>query len=222
LKKKYRYTLKQMRFGKYSDGPKMLMDGVFSREFFTLFGACLLIASMTTTYYKNAGVSYSVFGHNGASCLGASCGACEAPEQSPTCKTVKSFSVMGAIFSVGALLVMVGAPKFLHLDNLVSKVPFNMGDAIGDVLGSEVGLLVAALVCTFVYFMTAILAGSEARDGFLDENRSLVEMSNTGTNSVELTDGFHMSWAAMLCLIIAVILAAFDCVSFNELFKQMW
>jgi hypothetical protein len=211
-----------MRFGKISDGPKMLMDGVFSPEFFTLFGACLLMASMTTTYYKNAGVEYSVFGHNGAACLGASCGKCEEIDGSPTCNTVKAFGVLASILTVGALLVMVGAPKFLHLDNIVSKIPFNMGDAVGDILGSQVGLLVGGLICTFIYFMTAILAGSEEKDGFLDKNRSLVDMSNTGTNSVELTDGFHMSWAAMLCLIIAVILASFDCVSFNTLFDQIW
>lgn len=183
----------------------------------TALGFSLVIGSMVTTYYKDGGVPYSVFGSSthGAGCLGKpGCGpTCDPEKSGDNCNTVKAFSIMAAIFSFSALALM----SAFKLD---MSSPFKMipvaGEKIGAMLGSSVGLIVLALFSSFVAFMVALLSDFKIKD------KNLVDMSNKGTNSVELTEGFHMAWASILVFIIALITSSADCAMFENMYKKMY
>lgn len=166
---------------------------------------------MLTTFYTDEGQKYSVFGVNGNPCLGAPCGQCKEPGKTPSCGVIKAFSIMGVIFTLVALFIQADIPKYLD-DTLFYdwNIPL-----FSDVFTSNVGFLVAGLVCVVIYFLTAILAGTK-NGGFKKDDESLVEMSNSGSNAAVLTDGFHMAWGSMLCLIFAVVLAILKCAFFPE------
>ena len=147
--------------------------------------------------------------------------------RSPTCKTTQAFSIMAIIFSFAAFIALFGGPKLLSMGEKVSNIPL-MPQSVIDLFSSSTVLVGLALVSTFVYFMVTILAGSGVGDapgkgGFMYDNKSIVDMSNKDVpNSVELVEGFHMSWAAMVCFIIALVAGGCDCAELMEEFKKVW
>jgi hypothetical protein len=77
---------------------------------------------------------------------------------------------------------------------------------------STVGLIGVAFVFFLISFLTTVL--SESKNG-LHSGKSLVEASNSEKQDVVLLEGFHMSWAALLCLFIAFLIGCGGCTEYE-------
>jgi len=164
-----------------------------SKEFFSILAFCLLVATVTTDYYKiGAAAPVSLFGKDGnADCFGTCAKTCTLANPNNTCNAIKSLLVVAIIATLVAVLMNYSLiPKMVMPGALPS---------MSSLLGFAFVLSLIALIITI----------SDDESGFVAPNVSIAEASNGGP--VMLGPAFHCHWAAVVALFIAFVFGSCGC-----------